>query len=103
MEASQLTELETVRGLVGATGLADGPHGTAAWCLDRLPALYDQFCRDYDVRYGDEIGRLVDAVLLAVPPAARGPITEHLRAMHARLGIPQVKFAAPKRPHKKAG
>ena len=102
METSRLTELETVQGLVRATGLAGGPGQTAVWCLGRLPGLYGEFCRDYDVRSAVEIRRLVGVVLDAVPKVARGPITDQLRAMHTRLGIPFLNFAAAKQPRKTA-
>jgi hypothetical protein len=102
MEASRLTELDGIRCMVAAARLSDEVRQSVAWCLDPLPGLYCEFFRTCESRYGDEIRRLVDAMLQKVADAsARGTILDQLRAMHARLGIPFLNFAAAKQARKK--
>jgi hypothetical protein len=102
MEASLLTELEGIHRVVAAARLSDEVRPSVAWCLGCLPALYGEFSRTCESRYGDEIRRLVDAVLQKVTDAAaRGAVLDNLRAMHARLGIPYIQFAAAKQARKK--
>jgi hypothetical protein len=94
MEASLLTELEDIHRLVAAARLSDEVRPSVAWCLGCLPALYTEFSRTCESRYGEEIRRLVDAVLGRLSDAAaRGAVLDKLRAMHARLGIPFIYFA----------
>jgi hypothetical protein len=95
MAASELAELDTVRSLVRAADLTDEARHTVDYCLDRLPVLYGDFCRTCDSRHGDEIRRLVGGLLaLADAPSAKS-VTGELQALHERLGIPALKFAAP--------
>jgi hypothetical protein len=98
MAESLLSELEKVRALVHADGLAPDVLTTVTWCLDRLPGLYSEFVQTYESRHGDEIRRLVDGLLAKVGKAAlKQAILDHLLAMHEHLGIPALNFAFRKR------
>lgn len=93
MEMSQLTELETMRALIHADRIPDDIRKTATWCLDRLPGLYSDFCRTYEIRYGDEIRRLVAGLLSKLGDVAlKQVVLDQLIAMHERLGIPHLHF-----------
>jgi hypothetical protein len=80
--------------------------------LDRLPPLYGDFDRTYDIRYRDGIVRLVEAMLYSLgqdsadsPDGSKvaGAIVHHLAEMHQRLGIPSLGMKQPaKQPAKKA-
>jgi hypothetical protein len=94
MEVSLLTELEKIRALLHADGLAPEVLKTVIWCLDRLPSLYREFVRTYESRYGDEIRRLVNGLLAKLGKATlKQAILDHLLSMHERLGIPSLNFA----------
>jgi hypothetical protein len=98
MQASLLSELEAVAVLCQSARLPDDARQTVAWCLRRLPEPYHQFCQTNDIRHGEEIRRLVQGLLIALNNTTVGAaITEHLHAMHARLGIPTLRFSSPKR------
>jgi hypothetical protein len=98
MAETLLTELEKIRALVHADGLAPDDLKTVIWCLGCLPGLYSEFLRTYESRYGDEIHRLVDGLLAKLDKAAlKQAILSQLLAMHERLGIPALNFAPRKR------
>jgi hypothetical protein len=102
MEPSTPTELETIRGLVQGAVVSSEARSTALWCLNSLPALYEEFSRTHNVRQGDEARRLVEGMLMALPDeAVKARIAEELRIMHARLGLHVYKFAAAKPPRKR--
>ena len=97
MEESLLTELAAVRSVCDSAALPDDARHTVAWCLDSLPDLYCRFCQTNDIRYGDEIRRLVQGLLVAVEDTTvRTSVTDQLQAMQVRLGIPRLQFASPK-------
>jgi hypothetical protein len=61
----------------------------------RLPALYTKFRETNDSRYGDEITRVVEALLkeLEACPEARkldAAFRENLRHLHEESGVPKV-------------
>jgi hypothetical protein len=98
MQASPPVELEKVRALIDAGELPDNQAGTAAWCLGRLPDLYGQFVQTCDIRYGDEIRRLVSGMLAMLSDAElKQAILGQLLALHERLGIPALAVVMPKR------
>jgi hypothetical protein len=71
-----------------------------------LPPLYREFCRTHESRHGDEIRRLVQAVLmkLAETPEATGvaqAVLSQIQALHERLGLLGLNLKPlppPKRP-----
>ena len=103
-------EFETIQNAVKGANLPEATRHTVTWCLDRLPALYRDFCQSYDTRYSDEIRRLARGVLQALAeddrPAAEA-VAGRLQAMHERLGIPgpglQLAPAKAARRTRKAG
>jgi hypothetical protein len=101
MEVPLLTELENIHDLIHAEDLADDVGKTVNWCLDGLPRLYSDFGRTYEIRYGDEIRRLVGGLLakLSSDPLKQA-IVDQLLTMHERLGIPPLNFVP--RPRKAA-
>src|SRR5262249_42899883 len=50
------------KGVKGAA-MTEGCRQTAAWCVGRLPGLYIKFQQTNESRYGDEITRIVQALL----------------------------------------
>lgn len=98
MTESVLMELEKIRALLHADRPDNQNLKTMTWCLDRLPGLYGEFVRTYEKRYGDEIRRLVQGLLVNVSQAALAQaILDHLLAMHERLGIPDLNLSPRKR------
>jgi hypothetical protein len=95
MATAIFPELTALRTLVKRSKLVAETQHTILWCLDQLPKLYAEFCRTYDVRFGDEILRLARGVLKTL--AGTGPVTAagrvgdalvaQLGGLHARLGL----------------
>jgi hypothetical protein len=89
---------------VQAAALPDGCKHTAAWCLGQLPALYVKFRQSSESRFGDEISRLVQAVLTELsnsqktcPEALKlaNGIIDRLKLLHEELGIPALNLKVP--------
>ena len=81
----------------------DGKH-TALWCLEQLPMLYVQFCQSSESRYGEEIRRLLQAVLNGLvagkpvcPKAHKlaASIPDRLRLLHDAFGLPALSLKLP--------
>jgi hypothetical protein len=101
---------------VGAAPIPAASKHSAVWCVEQLPALYARFQQTSESRYGEEITRLVRAVLrmLADPPnafpgseALAASLLVRLHLLHEQLGIPRLDFGLPAgakpRPRKKTG
>jgi hypothetical protein len=79
-----------------------------ATSIRRLSALYTQFRQTSESRYGEEITRVVQAVLkeLEACPEARkldAAFREGLRQLHEQVGLPALTLkppAAPPKPRK---
>jgi hypothetical protein len=98
-------ELTKLREEVGAAALPADCQQTIAWCVGQLPALYARYCAARESRDGDEITRLVRGALQrlaeggpACPEAGRvaAAITDGLRLLHERLGLPALRLQPPK-------
>jgi hypothetical protein len=98
---AQLVELVGELGTAAIPG--DSKH-SAAWCVRQLPALYAKFHQTSESRYGEEISRLVRAVLqMLADPAGAFPGSEALAAsllvrlqlLHEQFGIPRLDFGLP--------
>ena len=50
------------KGVEGAA-MTEGCKQTAAWCVGRLPRLYSMLEQTNESRYGDEITRIVQALI----------------------------------------
>jgi len=90
---------------VRKAAIPDASKQTTLWCVDKMPLLYAQFCQTNESRYGDELKRLVQGALddLANGTTASGEtqklgasITERLRALHEREGIPSLNLRTPR-------
>jgi hypothetical protein len=98
-------DLQAVRDIVDGAGLPDGARLAANPYLDRLPGLYRELATTYDVRCRQEIAGVVQRLVSSLgQPAAAEAVTDRLRAMQDRLGIPGPDFRpptpAPSRPRK---
>jgi hypothetical protein len=92
-------------GTVGAAAIPGDSGHSVAWCLDQLPALYAKFHQTNDSRYGEEITRLVRAVLkLLADPSGAFPVSEalaesllvRLHLIHEQFGIPRLDIGLPR-------
>ena len=112
MDAESLIELDTIQNLVKTAALADNARHSVTWCLGNLPWLYRELVSTYDNRYGSEIRRTVQAVLLKLaekspdspdaPKVAEVVLTQ-LHALHERLGLQGLEFKPPaKKPTSRA-
>ena len=95
---AQLVELV---GEVEAVAIPDASKHSAVWCVRQLPALYARFQQTGESRHGEEITRLVRAVLqMLADPSGAFPGSEALAAsllvrlhlFHEQLGIPRLDF-----------
>jgi hypothetical protein len=96
---------------VQAAAMSEGCRQTAAWCVGRLPGLYSKFQQTNESRYGDEITRIVQALLNELSdsektrPGGRqlaDQITDQFRLLHETFGLPRLhlrlRAAATSRP-----
>jgi hypothetical protein len=92
-------DLQAVADIVAGVNLSNGDRQAVKSCLDRLPGLYQELAKTYDVRCRQEIAGVVQRLLAPLTQAAGpGPaeaITSRLRAMQERLGIPGPSFTPP--------
>jgi len=92
-------EIAGITSLVEAATLASDARRTVAWCLGKLPALYDQFCQTYESRYADEILRLEEGVLGKLGEtrfsSVREALLDRLRLLHERFGLPGLDLQLP--------
>ena len=112
MHASIRAHFQELEDSVRATAVPAERQEVIAGCVRRLTALYAKYRETNDSRYGEEITRVVQAVLqdLEACPEARQlgtPFREKLRLLHEELGVPGLALKAPpprrgpKKPRKK--
>ena len=79
--------------------MSEGCRQTATWCVGRLPGLYSKLQQTNESRYGDEITRIVQALLNELTdsektrPGARqlaDQITDQFRLLHETFGLPKL-------------
>lgn len=92
------TELVAVGSLLTTAALDADSRSTVRWCCGQLPALYRQYLQTRESRYGAEILRLARGVLQKLAEAKAKPtigetVTGHLKALHERLGLPELDLA----------
>jgi hypothetical protein len=100
------------KGVEGAA-MTEGCKQTAAWCVGRLPRLYSMLEQTNESRYGDEITRIVQALINELAdsektrPGGRqlaDQITDQFRLLHETFGLPRLHLklqaAATSRPRK---
>jgi hypothetical protein len=89
---------------VRAAAISGDWEQTSDSCFGQLPALYERFCQTNESRYGEEISRQLLVMLNELAsdkrdcPEARklaARITDRLRLLHERFGIPGFALKAP--------
>ena len=104
MDEAARAHLAALEDEVRAAGLSEAGQHTALWCLGQLLPRYDQYRQTRESRYGEEITRLVQAVLrmLATPPgtfpgseALAASLLVRLHLLHEQFGIPRLDFGLP--------
>ncbi len=102
-DALQAQFVELV-GEVEAAAIPGAAKHSAVWCVRQLPALYAKFHQTSESRYGEEITRLVRAVLrmLSDPPGTflgtetlAASLLVRLHLFHEQFGIPRLDFGLP--------
>lgn len=89
---------------VQATAIpADCKH-TVVWCLAKLPSLYADYRSSNESRFGDEITRLVHAVMKELTRSTGGckeaekiatGMASRFQIIHERLNLPALILRAP--------
>ena len=96
MDKAFQAQLSALGNKVREATIPSGCKQYAVRCMETLPTLYDKFYQTNESRYGDEITRLVQAVLndmalseRACPETKRLAIhiTESLLLLHERFGL----------------
>ena len=96
MDKAFQAQLSALGNEVRKATIPSGCKQYAVRCMETLPTLYDKFYQTNESRYGDEITRLVQAVLndmalseRACPETQRLAIhiTESLLLLHERFGL----------------
>ena len=107
MHESIRTHFKDLEEAVRSTGVPADRREAIAGLVRRLPALYTQFRETNDSRWGEEITRVVQAVLkeLEACPEARkldAAFRAKLSLLHEELGVPKLTLkSAPKPPSPK--
>lgn len=103
------SELEGIGNLVKVASIPEEEQRTAAWCIQKMPALCEAFCRTYESRYADELLRLEQGMLTGLGEKDRSSaemkelaaaLLLRFRELHERLGLPepQASKASPAAP-----
>ena len=113
MQERLQAQLATLGKGIQAAAMSVGCRQTAAWCVGRLPGLYNKFQETNESRYGDEITRIVQALLNELTdsekthPGARqvaDQITDQFLFLHETFGLARLHLrlhgAAPSRPRR---
>jgi hypothetical protein len=89
---------------VDATAIPSDCKYTAAWCLAKMPALYAQYQTTNESRFGDEITRLVQALITELTRSQGGckeayaiasGMAGRFRTLHEKLGLPVLRLKGP--------
>jgi hypothetical protein len=89
---------------VDAVAIASDCKHTAAWCLAKMPALYAQYQATNESRFGDEITRLVQALITELTRSQGGckeaqaiatGMPRRFRTLHEKLGLPMLHLKDP--------
>lgn len=98
-------QLSRIADEVRAAAISDASKQNMLSCIDRLPTLYAKFRLSYESRDGEEIARLLQGALdelASSKPACMATqqlgarITERIRQLHEKSGIPGLKLKAPR-------
>ena len=82
-------ELAMLGKQVQALAIPDASKQTALWCIKQLPSPYESFRLTNESRYGDQITRLLDALLKELGEGETATkVAERIRLLHEKLGLP---------------
>lgn len=106
MEKVLMSTLMTLSKGVEATNISAAGKHTAAWCLGRLPKLYAQYHATNESRYGEEIRRLVQALIKELTESTDLPCVEakklaasvpgRFQELHEQLRLPELPLKGPR-------
>lgn len=91
--------LESLRQLVRRATLPAETEQSILRCVDKLPSLYGDWDRTYEIRYRDSIARIVEQILHSLGKVQSDSVDgghvadgflSRLAAIHQRLGIPSL-------------
>jgi hypothetical protein len=92
---------------IKATTIPDANKQSALWCIERLPALYTSLRETSQSRYGDEITRMVQAVVKELGQAKEpcrkaeklaANIPERFKLFHEEWGLSALALKTPRAP-----
>lgn len=98
-------QLEKIANDVRAAAISDASKQSMLSCIDKLPTLYAKFRKSYESRDGEEIARLLQGALddlanskpaCAATQELGTKITERIRQLHEKSGIPGLNLKAPR-------
>lgn len=107
MDKILISTLTSLSKSVEATTVSPDCKHTVAWCLGKLPALYAHYQSTKESRYGDEITRLVQALIKELtrttdecPEAYRiaTGMSERFQVLHEHLNLPALILKNPSAP-----
>ena len=105
MDETAQVHLAALEDEVRAAALSEAGRHSALWCLGRLLPQYALHRQTCESRYGEEITRLVRAVLkLLTDPSGAFPVSEalaesllvRLHLIHEQFGIPRLDIGLPR-------
>jgi hypothetical protein len=107
MDEALQSQLALMTNEIQGAAIPDDCKQTVLWCLGQLPTLYSKFHKTNENRYGEEINRLIEAVLkelgqskkpcLKAEQLAAG-IPESFRLLHEQWGLPGLTLKTPRPP-----
>jgi hypothetical protein len=104
MDEAAQPHLAALEDEVRAAALSEAGKHTALWCLGQLLPQYARYRQTCEIRYGEEITRLVCGLLKGITEGPRGgPSVQHLatrildrlQILHEPLGLPGLGLPAP--------
>jgi hypothetical protein len=107
MDEALQSQLAVMTDEFRSAAIPDDCKQTVLWCLEQLPTLYTNFRKTNENRYGEEITRLVQAVVKELvqgkkscPTAEQlaADIPERFRLLHEEWGLPGLALKAPRTP-----
>jgi hypothetical protein len=104
MDKAIMSTLTALSKRVEATDVSSDSKHTVAWCLGKLPSLYANYQSSYESRYGDEIKRLVQALIQQLTCKTDGckeayqigaEMAGRFELLHERLNLPVLILKSP--------
>jgi hypothetical protein len=104
MDKIVMSTLTALSKSVEATDVSPDCKHMVAWCLGKLPSLYANYQSSYESRYGDEIKRLVQALIQQLTSKTDGceeayqigtGMAGQFQVLHERLNLPVLILKSP--------